>query len=373
LIDYRNASVTENYESSNKTFTHTAYDLLRIDARRRNAQYLLHRVTPNNSLHGLDFATTPHGYVFKTHSVANFENKCFLEFKLGNFKLVQPLTHQFIRALHPIVTLVKLTSILREFSEQIDVDQITKALLVNAFSNDKDVTIGLLHTLNCSGNEELSLGPFILHADNYFISDTNRSHSSSTNISSSQHFSFCAIQYSDNELVVCRIMAIISIVRSSIASNNEERFLLLVMRLHPYKPSNTAQVFPYTSLKYNYSREFGYELNLVELASFHTPVCVFESPIHTFETIATISTDTIFYQIPTKRLLDTEPVMSYDQFQEMRAESDNQQHTTTGVYLTEDELKEILDCYQSDIKVSNCLREDIYEGSGSDSDASELL
>ena len=62
--------------------------------------------------------------------------------------------------------------------------------------------------------------------------------------------------------------------------------------------------------------------------------------------------------------------MSYTQFQHMRAE-DKRQHTTAGVFLTEDELKEILDCYQGDTKIANSLREDIYEGS--DSDASELF
>ena len=146
----------------------------------------------------------------------------------------------------------------------------------------------------------------------------------------------------------------------------EERFLLLIMRLHPYKAVNSSQVFPFTSLKYNYTRDYGYELDLVELSSFHTPVCVFESPMHSFETIATISTDTIFYQIPTTRLLNTEPVLSYAQFQELRNEAKTQESKTSGVYLNEEELTEILECYQSDTKISNSLREEIFDGSDSD-------
>ena len=353
---------TDNFETSSKTYYTTVYDLLRLDARRRNAKYLLYRTTNVKDSDSLDLV----GYNFKSHSVANFENKCMLTFSLGTFKVIQPSTTQYVRALHPIVTLAKITSMLREFIEQVDLDLITKDLLIGAFRCDEYVEIGLLHTLHCSGNDGLSLSPFVLHADNYFVSDTNRRHSSSARLPSYQNFSFCAIQYADNEVVVSRIMAIISLVRESPMVMKEERFLLLVMRLQPFKATNTAQVFPFTSLKYKFSRDYGYELDLVELSSFHTPVCVFESPTHDFETMTNISTDTTFYQIPTTRLLNTEPVVSYAQLQAMREECDITPNNTRNVYLTDEELKDILECYQSNTILAKDYVVDYCEGSDSD-------
>lgn len=357
---------TENYETSSKTYSNTSYDLLRIDARRRNAKYLLLRANEGKTVKSN--TTLPRdGYFFKSHSVTNFEDKHRLIFRDGSFRSLKPHTSTYIRALHPIVTLVKLSSMLREFGEQVDVESMTKELLRDAFTCHAD--IGLLHSIQCCGNDSLSLAPFILHSDNYFVSDTNRSNSSRKPVSSYQNFSFCAIQYLDNVVVVCRIMSIIALTRPISTTMKEERFLLLILRLHTQKPTNTVQVFPFTSLKYNYNRDHGYELDVVELSSFHTPVCVFESPTHSFETIASISTDTIFYQIPTSRLLNTEPVLSYAQFQKMREEATTNQRKSTGVYLTEDELNEILECYQGDKAISRTSVGD-YEGSDSDCSAS---
>ena len=98
--------------------------------------------------------------------MANFEDKCMLTFALGTLKLVKPSTNQYIRALHPIVTLAKLTSLLREFIDQIDLDVVTKDLLTRVFKSDKCVELGILHSLHCSGNDGLSLGHFVLHSDN---------------------------------------------------------------------------------------------------------------------------------------------------------------------------------------------------------------
>ena len=311
-------------------------------------------------------SSIPVGYVFKSHSVANFEEKCMLTIALETFKLVKAPTTQYIRALHPIVTLAKLTSMLREFIEQKDLDMMTKDLLNGAFKSDEDVELGLLHSLHCSGNDGLSLGHFVLHADNYFVSDSSRCHGSSARSPSYQNFSFCAIQYADNDIVVARIMAIISLVRVLPTAIKEERFLLLVMRLQPFKANNTAQVFPFTSLKYKFSRDYGYELDLVELSSFHTPVCVFEAPTHTFETMTTISTDTTFYQIPTTRLLSTEPVVSYAQLQAMREESNITSSNISAVYLTDEELKDILECFQGTTALAKDSVVDYFEGSDSD-------
>ena len=149
---------TDNFESSSKTYSTTAYDLLRLDAHRRNAKYLLYRTTNVNDFDSLDLV----GYNFKSHSVANFENKCMLTFSLGTFKVIQPSTTQYVRALHPIVTLTKLTSMLQELIEQIDLDLMTKDLPIRAFKRDKDVELGLLHSLNCSGNDGPSLVSFCL-------------------------------------------------------------------------------------------------------------------------------------------------------------------------------------------------------------------
>ena len=277
--------------------------------------------------------------------MANFEDKCMLTLALGTLKLVKASTTQYIRALHPIVTLAKLTSLLREFIDQIDLDVMTKDLLSRVFKSDKFVELGILHSLHCSGNDGLSLGHFVLHSDNYFVSDTSRCHGSSNRSPPNQNFSFCAIQYADNEIVVARIMAIISLASILPTAIKEERFLLLVMHLQPFKSTNSAQVFPFTSLKYKFSRDYGYKLDLVEMSSFHTPVCVFESPMHVFETMTTISPDTTFYQIPTTRLLSTEPVVSYAQLQAMREECDITNYTS-AVYLTDEELKEVLECFQ---------------------------
>jgi len=291
-----------------------------------------------------------------------------LTFALGTLKLVKPSTNQYIRALHPIVTLAKLTSLLREFIDQIDIDVVTKDLLTRVFKSDKCVELGILHSLHCSGNDGLSLGHFVLHSDNYFVSDTIRCHGSSNRSPPNQNFSFCAIQYADNEIVVARIMAIISLASILPTAIKDERFLLLVMHLQPFKSTNTAQVFPFTSLKYKFSRDYGYKLDLVEMSSFHTPVCVFESPMHVFETMTTISPDTTFYQIPTTRLLSTEPVVSYAQLQAMREECDIT-YNKSAVYLTDEELKEVLECYQSNTTLATDSAVEYYEGS--DSDCSE--
>jgi hypothetical protein len=291
-----------------------------------------------------------------------------LTFALGTLKLVKPSTNQYIRALHPIVTLAKLTSLLREFIDQIDLDVVTKDLLTRVFKSDKCVELGILHSLHCSGNDGLSLGHFVLHSDNYFVSDTIRCHGSSNRSPPNQNFSFCAIQYADNEIVVARIMAIISLASILPTAIKEERFLLLVMHLQPFKSTNTAQVFPFTSLKYKFSRDYGYKLDLVEMSSFHTPVCVFESPMHVFETMTTISPDTTFYQIPTTRLLSTEPVVSYAQLQAMREECDIT-NNTSAVYLTDEELKEVLECFQGNTTLAKDSAVEYYEGS--DSDCSE--
>jgi hypothetical protein len=257
---------------------------------------------------------------------------------------------------------------LREFIEQVDLDLITKDLLIGAFRCDEYVEIGLLNTLHCSGNDGLSLSSFVLHSDNYFVSDTIRCHGSSNRSPPNQNFSFCAIQYADNEIVVVRIMAIISLASILPTAIKEERFLLLVMHLQPFKSTNTAQVFPFTSLKYKFSRDYGYELDFVEMSSFHTPVCVFESPMHVFETMTTISPDTTFYQIPTTRLLSTEPVVSYAQLQAMREECDIT-NNTSAVYLTDEELKEVLECFQGNTTLAKDSAVEYYEGS--DSDCSE--
>ena len=300
--------------------------------------------------------------------MANFADKCMLTLALGTFKLVKASTTQYIRALHPIVTLAKLTSLLREFIDQIDLDVMTKDLLSRVFKSDKFVELGILHSLHCSGNDGLSLGHFVLHSDNYFVSDTIRCHGSSNRSPPNQNFSFCAIQYADNEIVVARIMAIISLASILPTAIKEERFLLLVMHLQPFKSTNTAQVFPFTSLKYKFSRDYGYKLDLVEMSSFHTPVCVFESPMHVFETMTTISPDTTFYQIPTTRLLSTEPVVSYAQLQAMREECDIT-NNTSAVYLTDEELKEVLECFQGNTTLAKDSAVEYYEGS--DSDCSE--
>ena len=300
--------------------------------------------------------------------MANFEDKCMLTLALGTLKLVKASTTQYIRALHPIVTLAKLTSLLREFIDQIDLDVMTKDLLSRVFKSDKFVELGILHSLHCSGNDGLSLGHFVLHSDNYFVSDTIRCHGSSNRSPPNQNFSFCAIQYADNEIVVARIMAIISLVSILPTAIKEERFLLLVMRLQPFKSTNTVPVFPFTSLKYKFSRDYGYKLDLVEMSSFHTPVCVFESPMHVFETMTTISPDTTFYQIPTTRLLSTEPVVSYAQLQAMREECDIT-NNTSAVYLTDEELKEVLECFQGNTTLAKDSAVEYYEGS--DSDCSE--
>ena len=291
-----------------------------------------------------------------------------LTFALGTLKLVKASTTQYIGALHPIVTLAKLTSLLREFIDQIDLDVMTKDLLSRVFKSDKFVELGILHSLHCSGNDGLSLGHFVLHSDNYFVSDTIRCHGSSNRSPPNQNFSFCAIQYADNEIVVARIMAIISLASILPTAIKEERFLLLVMHLQPFKSTNTAQVFPFTSLKYKFSRDYGYKLDLVEMSSFHTPVCVFESPMHVFETMTTISPDTTFYQIPTTRLLSTEPVVSYAQLQAMREECDIT-NNTSAVYLTDEELKEVLECFQGNTTLAKDSAVEYYEGS--DSDCSE--
>ena len=300
--------------------------------------------------------------------MANFEDKCMLTLALGTLKLVKASTTQYIRALHPIVTLAKLTSLLREFIDQIDLDVMTKDLLSRVFKSDKFVELGILHSLHCSGNDGLSLGHFVLHSDNYFVSDTIRCHGSSNRSPPNQNFSFCAIQYADNKIVVARIMAIICLVSTLPTAIKEKRFLLLVMRLQPFKSTNTAQVFPFTSLKYKFSRDYGYELDLVEMSSFHTPVCVFESPMHVFETMTTISPDTTFYQIPTTRLLSTEPVVSYAQLQAMREECDIT-NNTSAVYLTDEELKEVLECFRGNTTLAKDSAVEYYEGS--DSDCSE--
>ena len=99
---------------------------------------------------------------------------------------------------------------------------------------------------------------------------------------------------------------------------------------------------------------------------FHTPVCVFESPTHDFETMTNISTDTTFYQIPTTRLLNTEPVVSYAQLQAMREECDVTPNNTRNVYLTDEELKDILECYQSNMTIAKDSVVDYFEGSDSD-------
>ena len=300
--------------------------------------------------------------------MANFEDKCMLTLALGTLKLVKASTTQYIRALHPIVTLAKLTSLLREFIDQIDLDVMTKDLLSRVFKSDKFVELGILHSLHCSGNDGLSLGHFVLHSDNYFVSDTIRCHGSSNRSPPNQNFSFCAIQYADNEIVVARIMAIISLASILPTAIKEERFLLLVMHLQPFKSTNTAQVFPFTSLKYKFSRDYGYKLDLVEMSSFHTPVCVFETPMHVFETMTTISPDTTFYQIPTTRLLSTEPVVSYAQLQAMREECDIT-NNTSAVYLTDEELKEVLECFRGNTTLAKDSVIEYYEGS--DSDCSE--
>ena len=300
--------------------------------------------------------------------MANFEDKCMLTLALGTLKLVKASTTQYIRALHPIVTLAKLTSLLREFIDQIDLDVMTKDLLSRVFKSDKFVELGILHSLHCSGNDGLALCHFVLHSDNYFVSDTIRCHGSSNRSPPNQNFSFCAIQYAHNEIVVARIMAIISLASILPTAIKEERFLLLVMHLQPFKSTNTAQVFPFTSLKYKFSRDYGYKLDLVEMSSFHTPVCVFESPMHVFETMTTISPDTTFYQIPTTRLLSTEPVVSYAQLQAMREECDIT-NNTSAVYLTDEELKEVLECFQGNTTLAKDSAVEYYEGS--DSDCSE--
>ena len=183
VVLYNEISVTstlhissENFETSSKNYSETPYDLLRIDARRRNAKYLIQRANGPQ----VDQDSTTEGYTFKSHAIINFEQKCMLVYKDGSLKFLQALTTTFPRALHPIVSLVKLTSMLREFSKQPHVDCVTTDLLVNAFTINSEVKIGLLHTLQCCGNVGLCLEPFVLRADNYFVPDINRKHSGRT-------------------------------------------------------------------------------------------------------------------------------------------------------------------------------------------------
>ena len=243
------------------------------------------------------------------------------------------------RGLHPLLNMTDLTRHLERYLDESSKDDIGGNVLYYIQHPDANITTTckLLYQLNCSGNDDFSIAPFILYSDNSKLYGSNRKKHKS-NRQSIPTFSFFEAEYKDS-IEVVRIMAIISLRGQFNVSpfDFKEQYVVVVAQMKVIEDRGI-----YKELGYNYSHRTGLIVDVVDIECLRLPACVFLHPDDyksATERVGASLNDKKFYQVPGTRLVDTESVLSYDEIVTLRG---SPVRSDIGLYMNFDELNEYL-------------------------------
>ena len=207
----------------------------------------------------------------------------------------------------------------------------------------------MLYQINCSGNDDIPVSSFILFAQkdkvvgcgNHKVVLSDRK----------LRFSFFEVEYQKahdpafKEIITVRLMAILkfSTVQRN-TSNIRVHFMALVLRMK--HDQELVQYGPYIRLQYNLvgvGNKY-LDLDIINFSAFHMPACVLQSPqlnsaIETQTIASAFNKNSVFYQIPSSRIVSLGAVHSYSSF-------DGQERS--GDFLNPESLNQILSYYKLD-------------------------
>jgi hypothetical protein len=303
------------FEHTTKTYTDNisemaVYQVRRSHAERMNARAIESIKDPQQ----LDCETKlTHGFEFYSSSKIGFSSFDLLLFDNNEFSYA-PKSKKC--GLHYLLSLKTLKIYLLHYAKHSE-DHSAEALSL-LFDVDEryDYDCKLLHNINVSSNVDIPLEGFILHANKLRRCNSNQKSSSST----SPTFSFFEVEYVDqnslqvSSFVVVRLMAIFEInISDSHRRRQGTHQLAIVCKMTAVsKDRNCVMPEPFVKLRYGMNSFNELDIDIVEFTSLHMPACVFECSSNATNESTTNFQNSVFYQIPSSRIVTTEPVGSLE-------------------------------------------------------------
>jgi hypothetical protein len=303
------------FEHTTKTYTDNisemaVYQVRRSHAERMNARAIESIKDPQQ----LDCETKlTHGFEFYSSSKIGFSSFDSLLFDNNEFSYA-PKSKKC--GLHYLLSLKTLKIYLLHYAKHSE-DHSAEALSL-LFDVDEryDYDCKLLHNINVSSNVDIPLEGFILHANKLRRCNSNQKSSSST----SPTFSFFEVEYVDqnslqvSSFVVVRLMAIFEInISDSHRRRQGTHQLAIVCKMTAVsKDRNCVMPEPFVKLRYGMNSFNELDIDIVEFTSLHMPACVFECSSNATNESTTNFQNSVFYQIPSSRIVTTEPVGSLE-------------------------------------------------------------
>jgi hypothetical protein len=266
------------------------------------------------------------------------------------------------RGLHPFLKLEHLTKYLFKYCEDNPDRQDLGTKMIFRTQREchaSTTSLELLYQINCSGNDDIPVSSFILFAQkdkvvgcgNHKVVLSDRK----------LRFSFFEVEYQKahdpafKEIITVRLMAILkfSTVQRN-TSNIRVHFMALVLRMK--HDQELVQYGPYIRLQYNLvgvGNKY-LDLDIINFSAFHMPACVLQSPqlnsaIETQTIASAFNKNSVFYQIPSSRIVSLGAVHSYSSF-------DGQERS--GDFLNPESLNQILSYYKLDGDDNSDLKSD---------------
>jgi hypothetical protein len=363
LLEQSHVTTHLAFQRTSKTFISTVKEMANWQGKRMHALRLSERA--KHSIQKEHLSKCP--FVSNTTSFEFFESKRFgslkgdvLTFDLNTKLYTSHSKGSFPghspRGLHPFLKLRDLTNCLTKYCEVNEIDKSTDMGIkmikrTQRICEQSFTSLTLLYQINCSGNDEIPVPSFILYAEKEKSAHRGNRPTSIIREHLST-FSFFQVQYqnehtqSPNEIITVRLMAILKFTTRPHFDKNQctEHYMALVLKMKPVaSDQTTTRHGPYDYLKYSLIGRNEYlDLDVINFSSFHMPACVLQPPVlenAVGETIYSKYKESIFYQIPSSRIVSTEAVFSY---------SCANGQVLSSEFLNHESLQEILDTVAHD-------------------------